>query len=88
LQPRTAIRKREGDGYGQSDRVLRTFDFPETSERVLATTTCKGYRVLHADKEIRLNHELHGSHAASKASSPLVQELGRRFSLRVRSVAL
>jgi hypothetical protein len=49
---------------------------------------CKGHRVLHANKEIRLNNEALGTHVASEASSPLVQELCRRFSLRVRSVAL
>jgi hypothetical protein len=49
---------------------------------------CKGHRVLHAAKEIRINHEALGTQVASKASSQLVQELGGRFSLRVRSVAL
>jgi hypothetical protein len=48
----------------------------------------KGYRVLHADKEIRLNREDHCNLVASKASSPLVQELGGRISVRTRSVAL
>jgi hypothetical protein len=43
----------------------------------------EGHRVLHADKEIRLNNEDLGTQVASKASSPLVQELGGRFSLRV-----
>jgi hypothetical protein len=44
---------------------------------------CKGYRVLPGDKEVRLTSEVHGSHEASKASSPLVQELGGRVSVRL-----
>ena len=80
--------KHEEDSHGEGDRVLRADDFPETVERVLAAATRKDHRVLHAGKEIRLNNEVHGSQVASETSSPLVQELGRRFSLRVRSVAL
>jgi hypothetical protein len=83
LQPRTAIRKHQGDGYGEGDRILRADDLPQTFERVLATTTRKGHRVLHADKEISLNNEVLGTHIASKASSPLVQEFGGRISVRL-----
>lgn len=87
--PSTEVRKvKRGDSHGEGDRVLRADDFPETVERVLAAATRKDHRVLYAGKEIRLNNEVHGSQVASETSSPLVQELGRRFSLRVRSVAL
>jgi hypothetical protein len=48
----------------------------------LAAATQKDYRFLHAGKEIRLNNEVHGTHVASEASSPLVQELGGPVSLR------
>ena len=58
-------------------------DFPEIVERVLAAATQKDYRFLHAGKEIRLNNEVHGTHVASEASSPLVQELGGPVSLRL-----
>jgi hypothetical protein len=44
---------------------------------------CKGDWVLHADEEIGLSREVHSQNVASKASSPLVQELGGRFSLRL-----
>jgi hypothetical protein len=44
---------------------------------------CKGDRVLPADKEIRLSREDHSHPVASKASSPLVQELGGRVSVRL-----
>jgi len=86
--PCAEIQKDEGDGDSESDRVLRTYDLPQTFKRGLAPAMCKGHRVLHANKEIRLNNEALGTHVASEASSPLVQELGGRFSLRVRSVAL
>jgi hypothetical protein len=48
----------------------------------------KGHRVLHADKEIRLNREDHSNQVASQAPSPLVQELGGRVSVRLRGMAL
>jgi hypothetical protein len=32
----SAIREHGGNGYGESDRVLRSFDLPETFERSLA----------------------------------------------------
>ena len=60
----------EGDGDGEGDRVLPTFDLPQTLKRGLAPATCKGHRVLHANKEIRLNDEALGTHVASEASSP------------------
>jgi hypothetical protein len=48
----------------------------------------EGYRVLHAAKGIRIDHEALVTQVAWKASSPLVQECGGRFSLFVRDVAL
>ena len=71
------------DSHGKGDQVLRSDDFPETLEMVLAAATRKDYRVWHANKEIRLNSEVHGSHVASEASSLLVQELGGRVSMRL-----
>jgi len=64
-------------------KVIEFYDLPETLEILLATATRKDYRVLHANKQIRLNSEVHGSHVASEASSPLVQELGGRVSMRL-----
>jgi hypothetical protein len=46
------------DTHGKGDRVLRAVDVQETLEMVLATATRKAYRVLHANKEIRLNIEV------------------------------
>ena len=81
--PSANVCKLKKDSYGKGDRVLRAVDLPETLEILLATATRKDYRVLHANKQIRLNSEVHGSHVASEASSPLVQELGGRVSMRL-----
>jgi hypothetical protein len=71
-----------GDVYGQSNRVLCTHDFPKTARRCCAGR--KGYRVLHADEEICLRHEVTASGSRASETSPrLVQELGGRVSLRV-----
>ena len=64
LQPSAKVCKQKKDSHGKGNRVLRAVDFQETLEMVLATATRKDYRVLHANKEIRLklNSDVHGSH--------------------------
>jgi hypothetical protein len=57
--------------------------FHKPLKRRSGASRCKGHRVLHADEEIRLNREDHCNLVASKASSPLVQELGGRISVRL-----
>ena len=88
LQPSAKVCRLKKDTHGKGDRVLCAVDFQETLEMVLATATRKDYRVLHANNEIRLNSEVHGSHGTWEAPSPLVEELGGRVCMRLRAMAL
>jgi hypothetical protein len=55
--PSTTIRWHEGDSHGKGNRVLRPDELPHTVERDFAAMR-KGYRVLHADNEIRIAYAI------------------------------